>query len=232
VVVTLLILGFPVVLAVGFAVLQAVAPQSAERHGLAFYLLLLLIPLGVVLSSADGRTVADELAWPWFFGLPPGLALLAAFALGQFAGALLFFMEMHLTRRLHAGAVHRPLLRRVLQGQSVSPSVPRSFTGGIVLLATTLAIVTAEEVLWRAFLIRHLADACLLTRWTALVVSGLSFGSIHFHFGVRTVLFKSVAGLVWGGLYLLTASLWTPIVSHFLYNCLVWHHLGRNGKLP
>jgi membrane protease YdiL (CAAX protease family) len=93
-----------------------------------------------------------------------------------------------------------------------------------VLLLLTLAIVIAEEVLWRAYLIGHLPGGA------ALLVAGFSFGSIHLHFGTRTVVFKSVAGWVWGGLYLLTGSLWTPIASHFLYDCLVWHRLRRAGR--
>jgi membrane protease YdiL (CAAX protease family) len=216
-----LTLGFPVVLAVGFALLRALSPRAAGRHGLAFYLLLLLIPLGVVLST-DGDTVAGSLAWPHLFGWPAVIAVLTSIALALLVAMLLFFAELYLTRLLPL----RALRQRTPREHGIQAIAPRNCLQGLLL---TLGIVVAEEALWRAYLIGYLAGPCALPQGVAVLIAALSFGSIHFYFGARTVAFKSISGFAWGGLCLLTASLWAPVVSHLLYNCLAWRRLRRDS---
>jgi membrane protease YdiL (CAAX protease family) len=234
----LLIVGFPVLLGVGFAVLHALARrlgverQALERHGLFLYLLFLLIPLGVVVSAAGGSAVAICLARPLFFAWSAGLAAPAATFLGLLLGVGLFFGERFLVRRLHAWTLRRPRLHRLLKGQRahrVAPRSPRVRSLGFLAL---FAIAIGEEILWRWYLIDYLCEALHFPTGSALLLSGLSFGWLHVHFGPRSVFFKTVAGCVWGGLYLLTASLWAPVVSHFVYNCLVWRRLGRTPEDP
>jgi membrane protease YdiL (CAAX protease family) len=88
------------------------------------------------------------------------------------------------------------------------------------LLALTTGAILAEEVLWRGYLYRFLESYEMFPPAAALGLAALSFGSIHLHFGLRGAATKCIAGLAWGGLFLLTGSLLAPVASHLAFNVL------------
>ncbi len=82
------------------------------------------------------------------------------------------------------------------------------------LLSITTGI--CEELLFRGFLIWYLALFSGISG--ALLLSSVLFGLAHAYLGPRTMLGAGAAGLVLGGLYLLTGSLWVPMLLHAVVN--------------
>ncbi len=69
-----------------------------------------------------------------------------------------------------------------------------------------------EELLYRGFLIWYLSQFTSL--WMAVVISSLLFGYAHFYQGVAGMMKTGIAGLVAAGLYVLSGSLWLPMILH------------------
>jgi membrane protease YdiL (CAAX protease family) len=77
-------------------------------------------------------------------------------------------------------------------------------------LSITAGIV--EETLWRGFLIWYLAHVMPL--WAAAVLSAIGFGIAHAYQGPANVPRITLVGAAFAGLYLLTGSLWLPMILH------------------
>jgi membrane protease YdiL (CAAX protease family) len=89
------------------------------------------------------------------------------------------------------------------------------------LLVLTL-IALGEEIVFRQIWIGLLEQSFGFAAPWALIVSALMYGINHMHFGWPSVLAKSAAGLVYGGLYLFDdRSLWSPFLAHALQNVIL-----------
>lgn len=77
-------------------------------------------------------------------------------------------------------------------------------------LSLTAGIV--EETLWRGFMMWYLSQ--FLPLWAAAVIGTVGFGIAHAYQGIANLPKVTLAGAVLVGLYLLTGSLWLPIVLH------------------
>jgi membrane protease YdiL (CAAX protease family) len=77
-------------------------------------------------------------------------------------------------------------------------------------LSLTAGIV--EEVLWRGFLIWYLGQ--FVPVWAAAAISAVGFGIAHAYQGAANVPRIIVVGALFAGLYLLTGSLWLPMLLH------------------
>ena len=82
-----------------------------------------------------------------------------------------------------------------------------SFTAGIV-----------EEIIYRGFLIWYLA--LFMPIWAAAIASAVVFGICHSYQGLSGAFRTGFAGLIMGGLYLLSGSIWLPIIAHILGDAL------------
>ena len=85
-----------------------------------------------------------------------------------------------------------------------------------ILSIVALAVWTpfAEELFFRGFVFRGLAN-----RWgngAGLVLSAVVFAAMHYHIGLLLPIL--VTGLLLGGLYWRTGSLWSSIVVHAIQN--------------
>lgn len=78
-----------------------------------------------------------------------------------------------------------------------------SFTAGIV-----------EEIVFRGYLFWYFLP--LLPAWAVVIVTGLLFGLGHIYQGSNNALRIAAIGIAIGALYLVTGSLWVPIVLHIL----------------
>lgn len=76
-----------------------------------------------------------------------------------------------------------------------------SFTAGIV-----------EEVLWRGYLIWYLSQ--FMPMWGAVLVSTLGFGLAHAYQGLSHLPQITVVGAVFAALYVISGSIWLPIILH------------------
>jgi len=77
-------------------------------------------------------------------------------------------------------------------------------------LSITAGIV--EEILWRGFLIWYLSQ--FMPLWGAALVSIIGFGLAHAYQGVANLPPIIAVGAVFTGLYLLTGSIWLPVILH------------------
>ncbi|MEM7052492.1 MAG: CPBP family intramembrane glutamic endopeptidase [Acidobacteriota bacterium] len=97
---------------------------------------------------------------------------------------------------------------------------PWALIGSLVIMWLTAAL--AEEVIYRGFLMGRLARLFRGTgrAWiAALLLSSLFFGLLHLYQGIGGVLMTACAGLMLGGVYLLSGrNLWVVILAHGLTN--------------
>ena len=84
----------------------------------------------------------------------------------------------------------------------------------LILLAVGIVAPIAEELLFRG-LIFHLLNRHLNIK-VALILQGVLFGL--FHMNLVQGVYASVLGVVLGIAYILTGSLWVPIVIHIVNN--------------
>ena len=101
-----------------------------------------------------------------------------------------------------------------LQGEigELSLMIPRdgSELARFDMLSLTAGIV--EETLWRGFLFWYLGQ--FMPIWVAAIISAAGFGLAHAYQGLANVPRVVLVGAVFAGLYLLTGSLWLPIILH------------------
>jgi membrane protease YdiL (CAAX protease family) len=93
--------------------------------------------------------------------------------------------------------------------------------GGLLITVGVMALVAVnEELLFRGVLVRILSER--FGGWVALIVSSLIFGGLHLVNPDATVwgalAIAATGGLLLGGAYLATGSLWLPIGIHFAWN--------------
>jgi membrane protease YdiL (CAAX protease family) len=94
----------------------------------------------------------------------------------------------------------------------------------IMLVLSWTTIAFGEEMLFRAFLTNSLAGLFqpAKARWAlALIGSSITFGIIHYDYGLAGMLETTLMGLFLGFAYLRTGrNLWVTIVAHGLMNTL------------
>lgn len=97
-------------------------------------------------------------------------------------------------------------------------AIEGSIGGANILLSFTAAVLLAplvEEIAMRGMLFRWF-EKTAIKPWLLVVLSGLFFGL--FHLNLIQGVFTSVIGMVYGLGFLMTKSLWVPIVMHFVNN--------------
>lgn len=101
----------------------------------------------------------------------------------------------------------------------------RYFTG----LSVTAGVV--EETVFRGYLFWYFAP--LLPVWATVLLTSLLFGLVHIYQGYKHAARIFVVGLVFAALYVLTGSIWVPIVLHALADILqgaALVELSKNGS--
>lgn len=97
-------------------------------------------------------------------------------------------------------------------------------------LSITAGIV--EEILYRGFVFWYLGQ--FLPVWAVVLVSALAFGVGHSYQGASGIVRVTLVGIVFGGYYLLTGSIWLPIVAHavldILQGAMLFEYLRDHGK--
>jgi len=88
----------------------------------------------------------------------------------------------------------------------------RAFYG----LSVTAGVV--EEIVFRGFVLWYLS--AFMPLWSAVVVSSAAFGLAHSYQGVGGMLRTGIAGLVFAVFYVLTGSIWLPVLGHVIVDVL------------
>jgi len=181
----------------------------------------------LALWSGAGR------AWPELgFGLQPDLRFALAVLL-TLAGIAVLLMQL----RQIASATQDEIdgFKSRLGSMTILIPHTRGELGRFYGLSVTAGIV--EEVLWRGFLIWYLSQ--FMPLWVAALVSGVGFGLAHAYQGATNLPQIALVGTIFAALYLLSGSLWLPMVLHaaldILQGRLAYEVVNRhddNGNIP
>jgi membrane protease YdiL (CAAX protease family) len=199
----LVVLSFPLLLTAGYGLAFLLSGRNPRLLVGPVGFVLYLVLLTVPLAAvlvAQPGLPGEVLGWR------KGTAAWLAAGLG--GGVALWGAQLVLPGRASAGAPSR-----VWVG-------PPGRAGFAVLMVPVAYVVLAEELVWRGFLLPRLG----------LLLSAVAFGLHHYHFGARHVVFASLAGLAWGGLFLAAGELWPAVAAHLAYNALAWRHLRRAAR--
>jgi membrane protease YdiL (CAAX protease family) len=91
------------------------------------------------------------------------------------------------------------------------------------LLFIWLFAAFGEEIVYRGYLLRRALDAFGPTKWgtaLALLIASATFGLGHFYKGPAGMMESAGSGLILGGAYLFTRSLWASTLTHGLNDTL------------
>ena len=155
------------------------------------------------------RRPADALGFvaPGGTGFYVGLAVLAALL------AYLLF-AWHWTRR--AGASDKSgQLEKVGKVIRYLPHTRKELRHFYAVSATAGIV---EEIVYRGFVFWYLAQ--FMPLWAVVVVSSLAFGFGHSYQGPAGAVRCGIVGMLFGLFYIVTGSIWLPIVAHFLLDAL------------
>lgn len=83
-------------------------------------------------------------------------------------------------------------------------------------ISVTAGIV--EEIVYRGFVIWYLGQ--VMPVWGAVVVSSVAFGLGHSYQGASGAVRTGLVGLAFGVLYVVTGSIWIPIIAHAVLDIL------------
>ncbi len=98
------------------------------------------------------------------------------------------------------------------------------------IFGAAVVVPVMEELFWRSFIMRWLDNpdftrlSAAAASWRAILLSSVVFGIEH-HQWLAGVL----AGLAYGGLYMRSNTLWSPILAHAVTNLLLGLWVLRTG---
>jgi len=162
----------------------------------------LLLLVGLLIWNYDARPWSS-LGLDW--SIDRGFLLALALTLVSF---IVLAIQLHQVKKVKP----RKLARFKAQFGDLILMMPHN---GNELMRFNLLSVTAgivEEILWRGFLIWYLNQAMDL--WAAALLSALCFGLAHSYQGLAQLPKISLVGAALAGLYVLSGSLWLPILLH------------------
>ena len=164
--------------------------------------------MALAIWQATGRSwVALGFGWDIDTGFLLGLALTAA--------AIVIIMRQY-GGLDNASEKTRESVRR--QIGDLEFMMPRNNTelGRFYAVSATAGIV--EETLWRGYMFWYLGHVMPL--WAAAIVTSVVFGFGHIYQGIANVPKITLVGGVFAGLYLLTGSLWLPMLLHAVFDAV------------
>lgn len=183
-------------------------PERVKQYRITMLVEWLALAALMIVWVTLGRPVAAlGLVWPGGTGFYLGLLLLVAMT-----------AYLVLARRSASAATPAERAKFAASLGSLRHFMPhdrRSYTN-FFWLSITAGIV--EEILYRGFVFWYLGH--LLPVWAVVLVSALVFGVGHSYQGVNGIFRVTLIGIVFGGYYLLTGSIWLPIIAHAVLDIL------------
>lgn len=218
---------------------EAALPQRAARSAatariLPFALYMAFLALGQLLQS-----LAPVVDWRWWYVLQIGAALLVMAAYARSYVELADIAGFGWPAGLRAVGVGAAAFVAWIAldlpwaggGDSAGFEATKGdgsidwMLVGLRLFGAAAVVPLMEELFWRSFILRWIERRDFLYQvpatvgLRALVLSSLLFGLEH-----ELWLAGIVAGLAYGGLYMRSGNLWSPVVAHATTNLLlgVW----------
>ncbi|MHC4563920.1 MAG: lysostaphin resistance A-like protein [Planctomycetota bacterium] len=91
----------------------------------------------------------------------------------------------------------------------------------VIAVLLVVWIAPAEEIFWRGFLQKRLADR--IGPWRGYLVAAVLYAAVHvWAFNVMLLIAALVCGVFWGWLMLRCKSLWPGIISHAAWDVTVF----------
>lgn len=219
------VIGFPILLSVWFSLAYVIcmllfggSARSARIFDQSAHLFFLaaLVGLALALHMAEGWSPSLSLDLPQirWTPLPDSIQLLLCLLALPF-GWMQYRLERGLLRRRPSSVVERPVAETML----LLPIL-------VIILAAVL-----EELIWRGYLIPALMSIWSLELWLALFISSVAFSIHHVYFGLHQIGIKAAQGMLWGGVFLFSASLLPAIIAHIAFNLFIFYHRAP-GTLP
>jgi membrane protease YdiL (CAAX protease family) len=84
--------------------------------------------------------------------------------------------------------------------------------------AVSITAGIVEEIVYRGFVLWYLGQYMPL--WVVVAVSSIAFGLAHCYQGASGAFRAGMVGLVFGILYVVTGSIWIPILAHAMLDIL------------
>lgn len=157
-----------------------------------------------LLYDRPWRELGLNATWHWRTAL--GALLVLTMALG-------FSLELRRLRRGGQRRANRKLLA------TIEPLIPRTQDERRAFVMLAISAGVCEEIVYRGFLIHYLDHYAPL--WTAVLLSSVLFGFAHAYQALwPNVLNTGLVGLGLAVLYLLTGSLWLPMLAHAIFDIL------------
>jgi membrane protease YdiL (CAAX protease family) len=214
----LLAIFFPIWAAtLGFRRLKRATLETLPRVRRSVYATAMVIQWGLIAVVAV-LWVTTRRAWselglvpipsPGLIGVLVGLAIVVVFIVRQRRGLLADEDGLELVRR------------RLRNIERMMPRTPGELRGFFALSVTA---GVCEEILYRGYMIWYLTH--FLGLIPAALVAAAVFGLGHSYQGPRGVLLTGAVGAFLGGIYLVTGSLFVPMVVHALMDI----HSGHLG---
>lgn len=166
-----------------------------------------LLALGLFLARLAGIAPINDCHWNW-----------DSMALGLVAGVGLAGMAIFIGQH--------PWLRDLerLMDEQVAPIFQGLPWQSLIAIAALAG--ASEEVLFRGFLQRWLAEGCGLGTPLAIAATALLFGAVH-ALSVAYFVFACVLGAIFGWIVAITDNLATAIVMHAAYDAVILHVLSQ-----
>ena len=194
--------------------LPVLTPWVVERAALIY---LGFAATGTVIVAGSGLLPADV------FWQTPGWGLVVGLGLAAPAAAVPYLLELALVSAGNSSS--RPTLATALFMREAEPTVTALLSTPIQWWIVALGTAVTEELLFRGTLLHAVLTE--VGPLPSLLASAFVFGMHHVAFGVQAIISKVVAGLLWGGLVLLSGTVFVSLIAHLVFQYLVWRRYQK-----
>lgn len=117
--------------------------------------------------------------------------------------------------------------------EAISFILPRGRTERAWFAAMCVTVGVCEEIIFRGFLVRFLAEGppVALGIWGGLAVAAVIFGIDHGYQGLFGIVATAILALVFTALFMITGTLWIPMLVHALLDLRVLLLMAASGPV-
>lgn len=165
--------------------------------------------------------VALAAVWIVFSRPIASLGLVTPGGIGFWGGAALLVLFTGLLLHSWHAAVKASDAEKAKQRESfgsITKYLPQTAPELRTFYGVSITAGIVEEIVYRGFVIWYLGQ--FMPLWAAVIVSSVAFGLAHSYQGANGALRTGLVGLAFGIFYVVTGSIWLPIVAHALLDVL------------
>jgi hypothetical protein len=176
-------------------------------------------------------------AW-WFYGRPvTDLGVVAVGGPALWGGATLLLLLTGLLLYSWRTVITASNADKEKQRESlgdIAKYLPQTAEELRLFMGVSITAGIVEEIVYRGFVIWFLVQ--FMPIWAAVIISSVAFGLAHGYQGAKGALRTGLVGLAFGIFYVVTGSIWLPIIAHVLLDALqgaaLYGLLRRDNDAP